>query len=302
MDSEIVAVPTETVYGLAANALDPWAIEKIFIAKKRPKDNPLIVHIGVHDDIEKYAQNIPKTAYVLAKAFWPGPLTMILKKKSCIPDAVSAGQNTVGLRIPNHPLLQELLALLPFPLAAPSANQFMYVSPVNAEHVLWQLDGRIPYILDGGRCEHGIESTIITFEGENPVLLRAGAIDSAMITSALGNEVIDRTKQSHIKRAGMYQKHYSPHTPFFIGTYEEQGDRSPLTGYLTFSRVLDVPTSQQHQLSPSGDMTEAAHNLYYALHELDRRGFEKIIAELLPDTGIGAAINERLKKAANMRQ
>jgi L-threonylcarbamoyladenylate synthase len=136
MDGQIIAVPTETVYGLAANALDPHAIEKIFIAKGRPKDNPLIVHIGLHDDIEKYAKNIPKSARILAKAFWPGPLTIILEKKSCIPDAVSAGQNTVGLRMPNHPLLQELLSLLPFPLAAPSANQFMYVSPVTAEHVL----------------------------------------------------------------------------------------------------------------------------------------------------------------------
>ncbi len=123
-----------------------------------------------------------------------------------------------------------------------------------------------------------------------------------MIESVLGSEVIDRTKQGHVRRAGMYQKHYSPHTPFFIGTYEEQENKNPSTGYLTFSRVLDVPGSQQYQLSPSGDMREAAHNLYHALHELDGRGFEKIIAELLPDTGIGAAINERLKKAANMRQ
>lgn len=134
------------------------------------------------------------------------------------------------------------------------------------------------------------------------MLLRAGAIDSTMIELVLGSEVIDKTKQNHVRRAGMYQKHYSPHTPFFIGTYEEQEDKSSSIGYLTFSRILDVPESQQYQLSPNGDLKEAAHNLYHALHELDGRGYVKIIAELLPDTGIGVAINERLKKAANMSQ
>lgn len=295
-------MPTETVYGLAANALDPDAIEKIFAAKERPKDNPLIVHISRTDSIEKYAHSVPESARKLAKAFWPGPITMIFEKTSLIPDVISAGQTTVALRMPNHPLLQALLETLPFPLAAPSANPFMYISPVSADHVFEQLGGRLPYILDGGRCEYGIESTIVSFEGEQAVLLRAGAIERDMIELILDAPLIDKTKNTTIKRAGMYHKHYSPHTPCVLGTYEEFRDDTRNIGYITFSRILDMPTEQQYQLSTKGDMREAAYNLYHALHKMDTREFDVIVAELLPDTGIGSAINERLRKATHQEK
>jgi L-threonylcarbamoyladenylate synthase len=286
------------VYGLAANALDPVAVEKIFIAKNRPSNNPLIVHISTTDDISKYVQHIPESAQVLAKAFWPGPLTMIFQKKNSIPDSVTAGDTTVAIRMPNHPLLQALLDIVPFPLAAPSANPFMYVSPVTAQHVLGHLTGRIPYILDGGRCQHGIESTIVSFDGEEVQILRAGAIDAKMMESVLGHEVRDTTANKHTKRAGMYMKHYSPHTPLVLGSYEERERFTGTLGYLTFSRVLDVSPNFQYQLSPTGDLSEAAHNLYHALHILDQSGCDTIVAELLPETGIGKALNERLRKAA----
>jgi L-threonylcarbamoyladenylate synthase len=174
LDGNIVAIPTETVYGLAGNALDPAAVLQIFTAKERPAFDPLIVHISSIDKVELYAHSIPSQAYDLMHEFWPGPLTIVLPKNSIIPDIVTSGLDTVGLRIPNHPTTIKLLKQLDFPLAAPSANPFGYISPTSAQHVFDQLGGKIPYILDGGICDVGVESTIVGFENDKCLIYRLG--------------------------------------------------------------------------------------------------------------------------------
>lgn len=302
MQDEVVAIPTETVYGLAGNALSVKAVNAIYTAKKRPHSNPLIVHISGIEELTKYAKNIPPVALVLAKAFWPGSLTLILKKKKNVPDAVTAGTDTVALRIPNHPITQKLLQQLSFPLAAPSANPFNYVSPVTANHVMAQLNGKISYILDGGRCKAGVESTIIGFIKGKPVLLRHGAITKESIEAVLGYSIEEEVKEVFLKRPGMFKKHYSPHTKLIVAhdvmlASEHYSGKN--IGYITFAeKVKGVVPSQQVQLSKSKKLEQAAHNIYDALINMDSKGFDIIIAEWLPDEGLGKAINERLRKAS----
>src|SRR5688572_28570624 len=185
-NGELVAIPTETVYGLAGNALRSSSVTKIFDVKNRPQFDPLIVHVPDMEHAERYATQIPKQAKVLASHFWPGPLTLLLKRKSTIPDLVTSGLDTVGIRCPNHPLTRELLTSLPFPLAAPSANPFGYVSPTRPEHVQDQLGDKIPYILDGGVCPVGIESTIVGFENDIPIVHRLGGLTLEKIESIVG--------------------------------------------------------------------------------------------------------------------
>ena len=209
---ETVAIPTETVYGLAANALNEAAVHKIFAAKERPLYNPLIVHIKGIDAIDTYAKEIPDLAYRLLEAFAPGPLTLILPKQDIVPDLVTAGLAHVALRIPNHPLTLDLLAQLAFPLAAPSANPFGYISPTTAAHVAKQLKGKIPYILDGGPCQKGLESTIIGFTEGVPVLHRVGALDLETIRKFVPDiKILDKAEHKPVG-PGMLAHHYSPHT------------------------------------------------------------------------------------------
>lgn len=296
----VVAIPTETVYGLAANAYNEDAIKKVFEIKQRPLFNPLIVHIKSIDDIEKIAINIPKKALVLARHFWPGALTLVLQKNKNIPNCVTAGKDTVGIRVPFHKDTLALLELIDFPLAAPSANPFGYISPTCAEHVQNQLGDKIPFILDGGNCEKGIESTIIGFENEEPILYRVGAISKEKIENCIG-QIGVKTKANITPEApGMLSKHYSPKTTFLVSEnilLDIEKYKNQTVGFILFSKLKIEKSKNKIFLSNSENLDEAAKNLYAAMHYLDYQGFDMIIAEKFPETGIGISLNDRLYRA-----
>ena len=298
---EVVAIPTETVYGLAANAFDDKAVKQIFDIKNRPLFNPLIVHIKSIEYLKTVATNIPPIAFRLAEQFWPGPLTLVLEKKSNISNLVTAGNNTVGVRIPSHPVTLELLRSLDFPLAAPSANPFGYISPTTSDHVRKQLGDKIPFILEGGSCENGIESTIIGFEDGNPVLYRVGAISNEEIEKCIGKLIVKNTAFASPQAPGMLTKHYSPKTKFIVSedislTINEYRDAN--VGFLLFSNNYDfLPLNKFFELSKNKDLGEAARNLYAAMHQLDEMNFEVIYAEKLPQKELGITINDRLYRA-----
>jgi L-threonylcarbamoyladenylate synthase len=299
---ETVAIPTETVYGLAANALNEAAVHKIFAVKGRPLYNPLIVHIKDIAAIDTYAKEIPDLAYTLLEAFAPGPLTLILPKKSIVPDLVTAGLPHVALRIPNHPLTLALLAQLTFPLAAPSANPFGYISPTTATHVAKQLAGKIPYILDGGPCQKGLESTIIGFTEGVPVLHRVGALGLDAIKKFIPDiKILDKAVHKPVG-PGMLAHHYSPHTKLELSADLEdtmQSYAGQKIGIISLSKkILQIETKHQVQLSLNNDLEEAATQLYAAMHYLDNLGLDIILVEPMPKTGMGIAINDRLERAA----
>jgi L-threonylcarbamoyladenylate synthase len=297
---ELVAIPTETVYGLAGNALNEKAVLSIFEVKNRPAFDPLIIHTDSIDKVKEYVSDFPEKAQRLAEQFWPGPLTLLLPKKQIIPDLVTSGLDTVAVRIPKHPLLLELLAELSFPLAAPSANPFGYISPTNAEHVNQQLGDKIPYILDGGECEVGIESTIIGFEADDTVVYRLGGLAVEDIEKLVGPVMLMPHSTSDPKAPGMLKSHYAPRKPLYLQKREGiSGENSDLTGYLLFDQYLEgVDTKYQRILSPSGNMKEAAHHLFAYLRELDTLPVTSIRAEWVPMTGLGLAINDRLQRAS----
>ncbi|MBL0129272.1 MAG: threonylcarbamoyl-AMP synthase [Flavobacteriales bacterium] len=296
-EGAIVAIPTETVYGLAANAFDEAAVLKVFEAKQRPSFDPLIVHIGRHADVMRLVTEPPPGSLALMEAFWPGPLTLVMPKRAEVPDLVTSGLNTVGVRMPAHPLAQELLHQLTFPLAAPSANPFGYVSPTTAQHVADQLGDRIPYILDGGPCSVGVESTIIGWEAGHWVLYRPGGIAVERIEEVIGRVMI---AQPHILPAapGMLESHYAPRTPVIVGDVQEllSTRTEERIGVIGFMKRFDV--AQCDVLSPNGDLSEAARHLFSALRSLDASECQVILAERFPDEGLGRAINDRLKRAA----
>ncbi len=298
---EVVAIPTETVYGLAANAYNVTAVQKIYAVKNRPLSNPLIVHAINTEQVKSLVSDFSSEAELLAKSFWPGPLTMILPKSAVIPDIVTAGQQTVAVRVPSHPLTLELLSILEFPLAAPSANKFNYISPVTAEAVSEMLGNEVPYILDGGRCQRGIESTIVSVEKGQINILRQGAITGEQIESVLQQPIIEQHSSVHL-HPGMFKKHYSPRTPLIL--MDRNSDFSALgsqknVAAICFSRNFpSISVDKKIMLSNSGDLEEAAQHLYAVLYELDKENYDLIIAEKMPDKGLGKAINERLIKAA----
>ncbi len=297
-NGELVAIPTETVYGLAANALNADAVARIFTVKNRPEFDPLIVHVPDLDTAELYVESIPHQAYKLANLFWPGPLTLVLEKKSSIPDLVTSGLDTVGIRCPDHIITRQLLQELPFPLAAPSANPFGYVSPTRPEHVLQQLGDKIPYVLDGGQCTVGIESTILGFENGKPVIYRLGGLTVEKIEHVIGPVTINIRAGSNPRAPGQLISHYAPRKKVLIGNPEELLQRYPAhcSGILTFTRDFNSP--HQVVLSSTGNLEEAAKNLFSALRQLDAMPVEVVLAELVPDEGIGRAINDRLRRAA----
>ncbi|MDX5437072.1 MAG: threonylcarbamoyl-AMP synthase [Pontibacter sp.] len=299
---KLVAIPTETVYGLAANALDEYAVEQIFTTKGRPHYNPLIIHIGAKKDLTKYVTEVPEMAQRLIDAFWPGPLTLLLPKKDIVPNIITASLPRVAVRMPDHPLTLQLLQLLDFPLAAPSANPFCYISPTKAAHVQQQIGEKIPYILDGGPCEQGLESTIVGFEEGIPVVYRLGAITPEAIEAVAGQVKMHQKPAEQPVGPGMLPYHYSPGTPLYFTDHmaEMLQNADPAkTGIITFrEEVAGVPSEQQVVLSRSGDMQEAASKLYDSLHYLDGLELDCIIAEKLPEHGLGLTINERLRKAA----
>ncbi|WP_234734344.1 L-threonylcarbamoyladenylate synthase [Tellurirhabdus bombi] len=298
---EVVGIPTETVYGLAANALDTNAVVKIFAVKNRPSFDPLIVHTDSLEKAADFVQDIPELAQRLANQFWPGPLTLLLPKRPLIPDLVTSGLDTVAVRVPNHPLTLELLRSLAFPLAAPSANPFGYISPTTAQHVADQLGDQVPYILDGGACQVGIESTIIGFSAEGPVIYRLGGMALETLESIVGPLTVRSHSTSNPKAPGMLSSHYAPRKPFLVQPIEKALDQYAPNriGVLAFQApIASIPTENQRVLSPTGDLAEATTQLFASMRALDKLDIDVIIAELLPDQGLGRAVNDRLRRAA----
>lgn len=295
---ELVAVPTETVYGLAGNALNPSAVAKIFEVKGRPQFDPLIVHVPDLQTARSYVSEIPPQAEKLIDAFWPGPLTILLKKKPIISDLITAGLETVALRSPNHPMTQELLASLPFPIAAPSANPFGYVSPTRPEHVNEQLGEKISYILDGGPSVIGVESTIIGFDNSQPVIFRLGGITQEQIESVIGSVDVNTSSTSNPKSPGQLQSHYSPGKRVIVGDIDSLIKHHSKGQYGILSFQKNYSQRYQYILSPTGRMEEAAQNLFSALRILDKMPINVILAEFVPDVGLGKAINDRLRRAS----
>ena len=301
-EGKLVAIPTETVYGLAGNALDENAVLEIFSVKERPAFDPLIVHVGAMEDVFHYVSDIPFGAQELMEAFWPGPLTVVMNKKNIIPDIVTSGLNTVGMRMPAHPLALELLQQLNFPLAAPSANPFGYISPTTALHVSDQLNGKIPYILDGGNCPVGVESTIVGFEEGDCVVYRLGGLTLEEIRKVTGTVRLQINSSADPKAPGMMKSHYAPRKPFYFGNASAlvkqfEGKKIAQIDF-TLPEKKSVDQVSYFSLSDIGDFPEAARNLFSLLRELDTSDFEIIIANPVPDSGLGRAINDRLKRAA----
>jgi len=298
---ELVAIPTETVYGLAGNIYSEKAIQSIFIIKQRPFFNPLIVHIPTIEHLENIVDYIPKKAKQLAEAFWPGPITLVLKKKNTIPDIITAGKDTVAVRIPNHPVTLELLKQLPFPLAAPSANPFGSISPTAANHVKDYFKDSLKMVLDGGNCKSGIESTIIGFEGETPVVFRLGSTPIEAIEAVVGSVEIRNKIEINPEAPGMLERHYAPKTKIILTSNmsESINNNAHLKlGVIAFNSEIKNPdVNSEIILSQSGDMFEAAANIYSALHNLDKQNLDIIIAEKLPNYGLGKTINDRLERA-----
>ena len=298
---DVVAIPTETVYGLAANAFDDNAVAQIFKIKNRPLFNPLIVHIKSIDYLNSIAVNIPPIAYELAKQFWPGALTLVLEKKSNISDVVTSGKNTVGIRVPSHPIALTLLQGLDFPLAAPSANPFGYISPTTSEHVRKQLGDKISYILEGGQCEKGIESTIVGFENNRPILYRVGAISKEDIEKCIGVLETKNTASASPQAPGMLNKHYSPKTKFIVSDNickSIEDNKNCNSGFLLLKNENQfLPPNKYIELALDKNLEKAAKNLYAAMHQLDAMNFDVIYAEKLPEKELGITINDRLYRA-----
>lgn len=298
---ELVAIPTETVYGLAGNIYSDTAIKKIFEMKKRPFFNPLIVHIHSVEQVKDLAVDFPEKAQQLAKVFWPGSLTLILPKNDTVPDLITAGNNTVGIRMPDHALTLELLKNLPFPLAAPSANPFTYISPTKAQHVKNYFDGKLEMVLDGGNCANGIESTIVGFENDEPVVYRLGSISTEEIEKVIGNVSVRNNKEQAPNAPGMLEKHYSPRTKTYlvqdITDFIKQHPEKKIGLLLHSTNHKNFNVSNVIYLTKTGNLKEAASNLYSAMHKMDQLDLDMIIAQRLPNYDLGQSINDRLERA-----
>jgi L-threonylcarbamoyladenylate synthase len=299
-EGQVVAVPTETVYGLAADGLNPEAIARIFAVKDRPLFDPLILHVSTIEKARELCAQFPATAEKLAKAFWPGPLTLVLKKKKIVPDLATAGLPTVAVRVPAHPVMQALLKAFGGPLAAPSANRFGRISPTTATAVVHELGGRVPMILEGGPCRVGLESTIVSLLNKQPVLMRLGGVPREEIEKVIGPVKLAGAVEKNPQAPGQLKHHYAPQKPFRLFDSIEQLMKEDLsrTGFLAFGPVPKFNFGKVGQLSAKSDLTEAAANFFALLRELDESSVIKIVAMRLPDEGLGAAINERLERAA----
>lgn len=301
----LVAFPTETVYGLGAKAHDPLALAKIFEAKRRPFFDPLILHVAERSQFEALiapeARRDPRAAALMDR-FWPGPLTLVLPKASDVPDLATSGLPTVAVRMPAHPVALALIRAAGFPLAAPSANPFGRLSPTTAAHVqahFTAADAGIDLILDGGPCAVGVESTIVSLAEETPVLLRAGGVPREAIAAAIGPIATAPAAAARPQAPGQLPGHYAPRTPLrILASGEAAPDAGPRLGYLAFRSVPDRPYAAAEILSAGGDLREAAAHLFACLHRLDAAGLNLILAEPVPESGLGAAIMDRLRKAA----
>lgn len=301
---KLVSFATETVYGLGANALDVHAVARVFAVKSRPHFDPLIVHIADRSWLTRIVKEWPETAERLAARFWPGPLTLVLPKTDLIPDLVTSGLPSVAVRMPAHPLALELLRLADVPIAAPSANLFGQLSPTRAEHVAERLGDQIDYLLDGGPCAVGVESTVLLLEPSRAVLLRPGGVTLEEIESVIGPVAlparVTTSDQTAAPSPGMLPQHYAPRTPLAIVEDLSRVTASERCGLLTLqpgpgaSRFAAVET-----LSVRGDLTEAAANFFAALRRLDAARVEQIVAMPFPNRGLGRALNDRLSRAAH---
>ncbi len=296
---KVIAIPTETVYGLAGNALDARAVARIFAVKNRPSFDPLIIHVPSVEAIHQWVEAVPAPLQELARHFSPGPLTLVLPKKQIIPDLVTSGLPNVAVRVPQHPLTRSLLELLDFPLAAPSANPFGYISPTKPTHVQDQLGDKLPYILDGGPCQVGIESTIVGFVNKQVTILRKGGLSVEAIEEVVGPVQVQTHSSSNPAAPGMLKSHYAPRVPLRLIDSDEVDnlEQSDRVGLLTFQKELST-WEHQFALSPNGDLEEAAQQLFAYLRLLDTEDLDLILAERLPERGLGRAINDRLSRAA----
>lgn len=278
----LVAFPTETVYGLGANAFDARAVQRIYEAKGRPSSSPLIVHVADEEMAKSISAEWPRFAHVLAARFWPGPLTLVVKKNPAVPDAITAGLHSVGVRVPSHPVALDLIRRAGVPIAAPSANLFTQISPTTAEHVRSGLEDRIDMILDGGPTRIGIESTVVALTREPPVVLRPGMISQADLEAATGLIWKSETGSRNLRESpGMHPRHYAPRTPFYV---LERGERPPAGN----GRVIDLPR----------DPPAYAAALYAELHNADAEDWDWIAVEKPPNKPEWAGILDRLQKAA----
>ncbi len=297
---EVIAIPTETVYGLAGNGLNENSVLRIFEIKNRPRFNPLILHVSSLKQLKKYVTAVPPAAMILADKFSPGPITFLLDKQEVVPDLVTAGSGKVAIRIPSHPLALDILSRIDFPLAAPSANLFGYVSPVTAAHVYQGLHGLIPYILNGGECSVGLESTICSFKNDTINIHRLGGISPEDIAEATGATVQLQLTHEKPEAPGQLKSHYAPYKPLWVGDVDSlmQVHKGKRIAVISFRKKYVYPEpAVQFNLSPDGDLHEAARNLFKALRELDELDIEIIIAERFPESGLGRAINDRLQRA-----
>lgn len=297
---KLVAIPTETVYGLAANALDPFAVSKIFAAKKRPEFNPLIVHLSSGDEPLRYVRSLSPKAGLLIERFWPGPLSLLFHKEDNIPDIVTAGMDSVVLRMPSHRQTQTLLHLLDFPLAAPSANMFKQISPTTAQHVELGLGDKVEYILDGGPSTVGIESTIVDCRTDDPILLRHGGISKEEIEECIGPVKEHLKQNSNPMAPGQMDQHYSPSKPLFLvqDIQKVLNDDNYNSSIIAWGDLSGVDAKYVYNLSESRNDIEAASNLFKMMHLADSDRTERIYAEILPERGLGRAINDRLRRAS----
>lgn len=310
-DGGLVGIPTETVYGLAANALDSNAVKNIFMAKGRPQDNPLIVHIADIKDLNILVKDIPETAIKLANEFWPGPLTIILNRSSIVPKTVSAGLDTVAIRIPSHPIARAIIRAAGVPLAAPSANTSGKPSPTTAQHVFNDLNGKIDAIVDGGTCNVGVESTVITLVGEKPKLLRPGKVTPQQIKDVLGDIEIDKAVLGKLEKniapssPGMKYKHYAPDSNVVIvrGTFKNYAnyidkfdkDNSIAICFDGEDKSLPIKCIC---FGSKDDSDAQAHELFNALRKVDNKGIDNVFVRCPSEDGIGLAVINRLLRAA----
>ena len=317
----LVAFPTETVYGLGANAYDPQAAQKIYEAKGRPSDNPLIVHVADMDGVSEVAEDIPETAGILAEKFWPGPMTLVFRKKAAVPDRTTGGLDTVAVRMPSNEIARELIIKSGVPIAAPSANTSGRPSPTTAAHVIDDMDGKIDMIIDGGPCDIGLESTIVDVTGKVPTLLRPGGITYEMLCEAVGEVEIDPAIMGPVgedirpKAPGMKYKHYAPKADMTIVVgdavkVQYKINHMATVDFVNHKNVGIIATRQSagayligevRSIGTRDDEETIAHNLFAVLREFDDMGVDVIYSEGFQDTGIGRAIMNRMRKAAGYR-
>jgi len=298
---ELVAFPTETVYGLGANALDERAVARIFAVKNRPHFDPLIVHVFDEEAVPQYATDVDQRAVALMGRFWPGPLTLVLRKQPIIPDVVTAGFDTIALRVPSHPVARALLKEVRLPVAAPSANPFGYVSPTTAEHVQDLLGDVIGLILDGGPCAVGVESTVCALTEEQAEIIRPGGVSVEEVEAVIGPVTVGQPSQSDRRSPGTLPSHYAPRVPLLLiacGAPLPRPAAGERTGLLLLQPRPAAGYVTVEYLSQDGNLIEAAANLFAALRRLDSAGLYRVIVESVPECGIGRAIMDRLRRAA----